>query len=127
MNITMQGKYQTRDGRAVRILCVDGPTEDQPVVGIVEGETDIDQWTSEGVSFPWPCSDKTTVKKYWQFDLIPVPTRHQAWGVMRMRSRPNDIMNIADSAVFETKQEAAHYMTSVCLNGAFLVLVTWES
>jgi hypothetical protein len=79
--IDINKKYQTRDGRAVRILCVDGPTEDQPVVGIIDGETDINQWTSDGISFPWAWSVKETIDKYRKFDLVPVPTKHEGWMV----------------------------------------------
>lgn len=32
MKITMDGKYKTRDGRGVRILCVDGSNPGYPVV-----------------------------------------------------------------------------------------------
>ena len=119
--IDMSKKHQTRDGRAVRILAT-GAKSHRTIIGIVTdvaGYDHVFSWFPNGLYYD--------DGKPADLDLIPVPTKHQAWGVMRMRSRPNDIMNIADSAVFETKQEAAHYMTSVCLNGAFLVLVTWKS
>ena len=70
--IEMGKQYQTRDGRAVRILCVDGPGS-QPVVGIVEGEDNLDTWNMDGT---WG-----TRSDSW--DLVPVPVKHEAtmqWG-----------------------------------------------
>lgn len=45
MTISMDKHYTTRDGRPVRLLCVDGPGR-YPVVGLV-GEA-IYSWTSTG-------------------------------------------------------------------------------
>ena len=47
MKITMEGKYTTRDGRPVRILCVDGPGA-FPVVGLVPGSALPDCWQCDG-------------------------------------------------------------------------------
>lgn len=33
--ISMDKKYRTRDGREVRLLCIDGPDSNSPVIGIV--------------------------------------------------------------------------------------------
>mgnify|MGYP001160693361 CR=1 FL=1 len=70
--IEMGKQYQTRNGKAVRILCVDGPGS-QPVVGIVEGEDSLDTWNMDGT---WG-----TRSDSW--DLVPVPVKHEAtmqWG-----------------------------------------------
>ena len=70
--IEMGKKYQTRDGRAVRILCVDGPGS-HPVVGIVEGEDNPDTWNMDG----------TWSARIDSWDLVPVPVKHEAtmqWG-----------------------------------------------
>lgn len=48
MQITMNGRYKTKGGWAVRILCVDGPG-DQCVIGIIEGDDDPETWTKEGI------------------------------------------------------------------------------
>ena len=47
MKITIDGKYTTRDGRAVRILCVDGPGY-YPVIGIVKDARSADEWDAHG-------------------------------------------------------------------------------
>jgi hypothetical protein len=47
MKISMDKKYRTRDGREVRLLCVDGPKE-YPVVGVVAGDNCPSSWTSTG-------------------------------------------------------------------------------
>ena len=70
--IEMGKQYQTRNGRAVRILCVDGPGS-QPVVGIVEGEDNLDTWNMDG----------TWSARIDSWDLVPVPVKHEAtmqWG-----------------------------------------------
>lgn len=62
--IEMNKQYQTRDGRAVRLLCVDGPG-DFPVVGIINPEGDehiINCWTWEGAA-----------RVIARADLVPVP------------------------------------------------------
>lgn len=45
MMISMDKKYRTRDGREVRLLCVDGP-EDTPIIGLI-GPTTA-KWRSDG-------------------------------------------------------------------------------
>lgn len=47
--ISMDKKYRTRDGREVRLLCVDGPRKDWPVVGYI-GEVLL-HWTGGGASY----------------------------------------------------------------------------
>jgi len=64
--ITMDGKYTTRDGRPVRILCVDGPRI-EPVVGVVGEGVNCTFWTAEGKD----ASGRS------DFDLIPLKPRVQ--------------------------------------------------
>jgi hypothetical protein len=60
----MNKKYKTRDGRDVRLLCIDGPGE-YPVIGIINNE-DLGEWTSLGRYFPQRPSEHPS-------DLIEVP------------------------------------------------------
>jgi hypothetical protein len=50
MKITMNGKYETREGEPVRVLCVDRDDVDYPVVAIVKeyGKWCIYTYTAEG-------------------------------------------------------------------------------
>lgn len=48
MSIDPNKKYQTRDGRNVRILCADMDRARQPVVGIIEGNSYVNYWTEAG-------------------------------------------------------------------------------
>lgn len=41
---------RTKDGRAVRVLCTDGPG-DQPVIGIIDGADGVDYWCINGRFF----------------------------------------------------------------------------
>lgn len=48
MKISMDKKYRTRDGRDVRLLCVDGPKEDMPVFGFISGNLGTSVWRVDG-------------------------------------------------------------------------------
>lgn len=72
MKIEMDKKYTTRDGRPVRILCVDGPGP-QPVLGLVEGAQGPASWSPDGKF----C--KGDIGAY--YDLIPAkPEPVVEWG-----------------------------------------------
>jgi len=40
---------RTKDGRAVRVLCTDGPRTDYPVIGIIDGACEVLTWAITGV------------------------------------------------------------------------------
>ena len=46
--ISLDKEYRTRDGRKVRLLCIDGPDESFPVAGFIEGATDVFIWRVDG-------------------------------------------------------------------------------
>ena len=46
--ISMDKQYQTRDGRPVRLLCVDGNDPTYPVVGFVGDNVGITKWCANG-------------------------------------------------------------------------------
>lgn len=48
--ISMEKQYKTRDGRDVRILCVDGPNSAFPVIGFIEGLRFTSSWEKDGLS-----------------------------------------------------------------------------
>ena len=48
MTISMDKKYKTRDGRPVRLLCVDGNDPTYPVVGFVGDNVGITKWCANG-------------------------------------------------------------------------------
>lgn len=62
-------KWQTRDGRPVRLLCVDAPDSNYPIYGFVG--VDVFRWKLDG-SYPLQAKDK---------DLIPVPPPKRKWKV----------------------------------------------
>lgn len=78
--IEMGKEYRTRDGRSVRLLCIDGPSI-LPVVGIIYGPGSsvtaawtgsVTSWTSDGQS---ECSD------FSNLDLVEVRKKfkREAW------------------------------------------------
>ena len=46
--ISLDKEYSTRDGRKVRLLCIDGPDDLYPVIGFVEGSEYTWEWKSDG-------------------------------------------------------------------------------
>jgi len=49
--IDMKLTYQTRDGRPVRLLCVDGNHATYKVVGFIGTESGITYWSAKGYHF----------------------------------------------------------------------------
>lgn len=50
--ISMNKKYQTRDGKPVRLICIDETLERYPVIGIIDNdESSPSSWTKEGCYF----------------------------------------------------------------------------
>lgn len=72
MKIEMGKTYRTRDGRPVRLLCVDGPYHDLPVVGVLDQHLSL--WEASGrasgCADPLGSRDLTEIKprikrEYW--------------------------------------------------------------
>lgn len=58
----------TRDGRAVRIICWDGPCEEMPIVGFIEGREEPDTFGRDGVYMPGEGEDGEDL-----FVILPLP------------------------------------------------------
>lgn len=92
MKVTMEGKYRTRDGNDVRILCVDAPSETYPVVGLVVDR--VETWTLNG---KYSASESER-----EFDLIevapPTPLEAAARKVIAARgcAYPGDLSKALD-------------------------------
>jgi hypothetical protein len=76
--IEMGKKYQTRDGRSVRILATDMKCGDASIIGLVMG--------ANGTEFPacWRTSGRTLEIGVTtsEGDLVPVPTKHEGFIVV---------------------------------------------
>lgn len=46
--ISMNKKYQTRDGKPVRLLCIDETLSRYPVIGVIADEGESSSWTKDG-------------------------------------------------------------------------------
>ena len=112
--ITMTGKYQTRDGRAVRILCVDGPDCAFPIVGFIGDRTTTDKWTRDG-RWELPCGVGWNEN---QQDLVPVPTKHESWCVINRGG------SMARLATLYASEDVANACKG---DYGFVAHVTWES
>lgn len=104
--ITMDKKYQTRDGRPVRILCLDRGLR-WPVLGLVtdkNGDEHVGTWDVYGLQEFNPNQN-----------LIPVPTRHQAWAWISDDGR---VLGFCD--------RSREHMENHCEFNEHVRLVTWE-
>jgi hypothetical protein len=72
MKITMEGKYKTRDGSAVRILCTDSGLPGRPVVALIraDGQLYLRTHPEDGTYLPGRPN---------KFDLIPDVQPHYRW------------------------------------------------
>jgi len=114
--IEMGKKYQTRGGRAVRILCVDMRGQ-YPVSGAVSSSPDnefVSEWTADGINI---CNAWGTHN-----DLVPVPTKHGGWCLVD-----------TDAPSYATREEAERAFTTgvyavwnPCDDRYQIVHVTWE-
>ncbi len=68
--ISMTKVYQTRDGRPVRLLCVDGPDDVYPVIGLLDKERSTHRWTLNG---QWEHF------RQGSDDLIEAKTKRSGW------------------------------------------------
>ena len=106
--IEMGKKYQTRDGRAVRILCVDGPDKSWPVVGFMGDRTMPDVWSEDG---------RFILYNNYPADLVPVPTKHEGFIVIGKDGF------VWGQAVCNTREEAAE---GGFKEGDHIVPIHWE-
>jgi hypothetical protein len=120
--IEMGKKYQTRDGRAVRILATDlrGPF---PIVGaIAEGD---------GTEYPtmWTASGEWQGVGNDDYALIPVPTKHEGWIVVQRVEGGEKRLPFV--TVFDTKGRAMEKMNEWFtparhLSDVWVAHVAWE-
>lgn len=120
MIIEMGKKYQTKDGRSVRILCVDGPLTHAPVVGVVEGQAEPCLWTKTGIHIVATESFRSDA------DLISAPIQYEGWSAMRMKSVTPESVCIADGIVFVSENEARKFGDQMLTDGYIISHVTWE-
>lgn len=82
MKITMDGKYQTRDGRAVRMLATDFKAGAICVIGTITLTDDneiVGLWSADGRVFPWGSPNNPD-------DLIHLITKHEGWAIVSNKS-----------------------------------------
>lgn len=109
--ITMEKQYQTRNGRQVRLLCIDGP-RCFPVLGIVEGDEFTTAWNSYGqwegaLSSPCP------------IDLVPIPIEHTRWILMTDEA--------ALSRIYDCEETGKQALATIGSPNIHLGKVTWIS
>lgn len=100
--ISMEKKYTTRDGRPVRLLCVDGGGK-YPIVGIIsnaDGEKSVETWSEEGRF--------CLISNAPHFDLIEVKTKRTGWINIYSKSHKDRNITIMGCAswICETEEMA---------------------
>lgn len=80
MEITMTGKYMTRDGKVVRILATDMKSGDASIIGLVTTKSGTEEypqcWRANGRSLELGVDESPE-------DLSLLVTRHKGWCVVR--------------------------------------------
>lgn len=90
--IQMGKKYKTRDGRDVRILCVDGEMKSHPVVGLIDGQSY--QWPADGKASLAGChlvevKEKVRIPVLCWYNRHVPTTLHGACGSFRPGATPS--------------------------------------
>ena len=94
-------KYTTRDGKPVRILCIDAKG-DQPIVGLFPEkfrQEAVSRWCNNG---DWYISGQTS-----NLDLINAKTKREGWVNVYGKMRDNSIAFLSDA--YSSKNEADNY------------------
>jgi len=113
--IELGKKYQTRDGRPVRILCVDGPDPAFPIVGYEEGNPNVLVWTADGKYNP-------DVSQH--ADLVPVTEKHHGYVIISKDVSPAILGNI----VWNMHQAAEGRRLAAAFPESWIVApVDWET
>jgi hypothetical protein len=115
--ITMNGKYQTRDGRKVRVLCVDRKVKDYKVVALILSEDGSYEGYRAFTAF-----GEYVLSDFNEQDLIPVKTKREAW--INIHNDGCDVVQL-----YKTKEEADKWnsISEIHDNGRVAcVRVEWE-
>lgn len=102
--ISMDKKYTTKDGRPVRLLCVDGPGE-FPVIGLLESLVRV--WKENG--FYSYCNSESS------FDLIEAKTKRTGW--------INIYKAMGVNGIWATKKEAEAFANA---SNIACIQIEWE-
>jgi hypothetical protein len=123
--IEMGKRYQTRDGRAVRILCTDlKGCGCATVIGLVTspaGPEYVSTWTADGRVIPAerPAGGGTSCS-----DLVPVPTKHEGWVVVGWQNA--DGSYLTNRVIWNAREDAVEHAKHLSGIGQYIAHVTWE-
>ena len=108
--ISMGKKYRTRDGRDVRLLCVDGP-DPFPVIGIIDGDSHATCWTANGNLTDVYPDYHTDLIEYQEPDIRTIWVNVYEDGVHKFGSAGDaeksamvGVVSIAQPVTFEVKR-----------------------
>ena len=113
--IDMNKTYTTRDRRPVRLLCVDGPHKEYPVVGFIGNSLCTSEWTSAGAS-EWTSAGKlTNSEDTGNYDLIEVVPKIvvERWINVIKNANSGFIYTTTHTSKFEA--EILKYVSEVCI------------
>jgi len=108
--ISMDKKYRTRDGRDVRLLCVDGGGF-YPVIGLID--SDMLRWTDDGLFAPMRTARHSTdlieyrepdIRTIWVNVYEDVVLNYKTAESARRKATPTAI-SIAQPVTFEVKRK----------------------
>ena len=124
MKITRDGKYQTRAGNRVRILCTDLHSCDgTPVVGIVTDESGCEHvwvWEADGRS-----SIAQEKDRQYTWDLVPVAEKREGWIIVfPAHSAYNHMLTLGP--IYNSREEAQKVADRRPDLKPFVAHIMWE-
>lgn len=121
--IRMDGKYQTRDGRAVRVLAVDAQIANGklPVVALVHTANRNDEYLycthADGIA---------VVNSTSAADLIPAPEEFEFRRWVNIYRQAGGTLLYMGDTLYTSKEEAARWIHSDCIVACVEVLIAGE-
>ncbi len=113
--ISMNKKYTTRDGRPVRLLCVDCEYS-QPVIGLIENKY-CESWNADGRRYGERISDSC--------DLIEAKTKRSGWINIYEWAGKLRTAYFSDT-VFNSKEDADKYKGERAEQHIATIKIEWE-
>lgn len=110
-------KVVTRNGKSVRIVCTDFNNESYPIIGEVQGVTEPQTFTKEGLFCCCNCDSSNR-------DLFFAPEKHEGW--MNIYKH-NDGHYEGDGNIYNTEEECKSNQVS-CYRYQYLttIKIEWE-
>ena len=107
-------KVVTRDGRSARIICTDFNNNSYPIIVEIQGETEPETVTKEGLVISRNCDSES--------DLFFAPEKHEGW-VNVYKGGDRDYFTLGAIKIYGRKEDAEACRVEDCVA---TVKIEWE-